>query len=190
MILAVEDFTVDRIAIDMYVERTHEDGHLQPAVIEIFVVVHLFDHDHFAIGRGNDCPGILRVVPGRDPEKGYDKYKKRKRQQGQQPGHPGQAVTEKMETCKGQGAAEGKYDEDAGSSFLVNGHAVKVRRFRTSCSSMQGVSEETDGISVHHGPDILIRETPGAQEAGDPGDVRDRFYIRRTLFASITAIQV
>jgi len=135
----------------MYVERTHENGHLQPAVVEIFIVVHLFDHDHLSVGRSDNSTGIHGMCAGWDPEKGNDEDEESGCYDRDQPGQPGETVSQKMKCGICQGGTEGKYDEYAGRSFLVNCHAVKVSGFRTSSSGGQGVPEETQGIAMHHG---------------------------------------
>ena len=35
----------------MHVDQTHEDGHHEAAVVEVFILFHFFDDYHLAVGR-------------------------------------------------------------------------------------------------------------------------------------------
>jgi hypothetical protein len=55
----------------MNTPQTHEDGDKDPAIVEIFILIYLFDHDDTPIGRCDDkIPRIFNVEkPRRTPVK-------------------------------------------------------------------------------------------------------------------------
>ena len=60
------DASVHGDPVGVHVQRTHEDGHLEPAVVEIFGLVHLLDDHDLAVGRSNDdaCGVLLELADG------------------------------------------------------------------------------------------------------------------------------
>ena len=65
MVVAVEmlhelHLTIDREPVGMDIQRTHEDGDHQALVVEVGVLLSLFDHNDLSVGRGHDQ--FLRVA--------------------------------------------------------------------------------------------------------------------------------
>ena len=49
MVFRVRGGATDRVIVDVYVDRAHEDRDLTALVLEVFGFLHLLDHDHLSI---------------------------------------------------------------------------------------------------------------------------------------------
>src|SRR5690606_19858007 len=69
MVAEETHFATYRITVNVYIDRRHKDGNLQPPIMKVLRFFGFLDHDHFAIRRAKDDVLVCDNMPSGVPEK-------------------------------------------------------------------------------------------------------------------------